>query len=349
MTPTVPEHERRRFAPIIARLEAEAVERFGAAGVRLTPVGYEERPFSWLVRAAVSSPHAGALPGHVFIKIFKPKDPSSGVDLRARVLQDFTTTCEIHEFMKHRVGLGAVRPIACYDEALTIVTEQAEGVTLLDALRAHATWFPSRGRLEALTRSLEAVGRWLRLFQGFRPATAEVSIVSLHEYVDTRLKRLVERGVMPARQRERILQHLHGLGSRVTGGDLREVAVHADLAPANVLVSDRGVVMLDFAMAGRGTSLHDISRLHMQLDLLRAKPQFRSAVIAPLQAALLRGFDPGLSPRHPLFRLLAMLHHVNHLGTLALRREAWPGRLVSARALRMHRRWIEAELEAGTD
>jgi len=42
-----------------------------------------------------------------------------------------------------------------------------------------------------------------------------------------------------------------------------------------------------------------------------------------------------------------MLHHVNHLGTLALRRESLPGRLVSARAIRMHRRWIAAQLDAG--
>ena len=85
----------------------------------------------------------------------------------------------------------------------------------------------------------------------------------------------------------------------------------------------------------------------MQLALLRAKPQFRHRVIAPLQDALLRGFDPGLTPRYPLFRLLSMLHHVNHLGTLALRHESLPGRLVSARAIAMHRRWIDAELGAG--
>jgi hypothetical protein len=343
MTGCVTEQERQRFTPILARLEAESMERFGSPGVHLTPVGYEERPFSWLMRAAVS----GASTGHVFIKIFKPKDPASGVDLRARVIQDFATTCEIHGFMQQWDDLGAVRPIACYDEALAIVTEQAEGVTLLEELQAHAAWFPGRARVAALERSLETVGRWLRRFQGFHPADGRVSVASLVDYVDTRLKRMVDRRVMTAEQRTATLDHLEALGRRTSDDDLKEVAVHADLAPANILVSNRGVVVLDFAMAGRGTALHDISRLYMQIDLLRAKPHFRGRVIAPLQAALLRGFDSRLSAAHPLFRLLSMLHHVNHLGTLALRREALPGRLVSARAIGMHRRWIAAELDAG--
>ena len=347
MRPELPAAERQRFAPVIARLEAEAADRFGAATVRVTPVGFEERPFSWLVRAAVSGAGGDGGAGHVFIKIFKPKEPGSGVDLRARVVQDFTTTSEIHAFMQQWTGLGAVRPVACYDDALTIVTEEAAGVTLLDALRAGAAWFPGRARMNALAGTLEAVGRWLHRFQGFRPGGGHVTVESLRDYVDTRLKRMVDRDVMPAAQREQMLSHLESLGRLVTSGDLEEVAVHADLAPANILVSDRGIVVLDFAMTGRGTALHDITRLHMQLDLLRAKPHFRRPVIAALQEALLRGFDPGLSSRRPLFRLLSMLHHVNHLGTLALRREAFPGRLVSGRAIGMHRRWIDAELAAG--
>jgi hypothetical protein len=345
--PDLPAHEHQRFAPIIARLEAEATERFGVAKVRVTPVGFEERPFSWLVRAAVSGTRADGRAGHVFIKVFKPKEQGSGVDMRARVIQDFATTCEIHTFMQQWSDLGAVRPVACYDEALTIVTEQAEGVTLLDALRADAAWFPGRARLDSLARSLDTVGRWLKRFQGFRPDDGLVAVDALRGYVDTRLKRMVDRQVMTARQRQRILDHLEGLGRLIATSDLKDVAVHADLAPANILVSERGVVVLDFAMTGRGTALHDISRLHMQLDLLRAKPQFRRRVIAPLQDALLRGFDPDLASRHPLFRSLSMLHRVNHLGTLALRRESLPGRLVSARAIGMHRRWIETELDAG--
>jgi hypothetical protein len=85
----------------------------------------------------------------------------------------------------------------------------------------------------------------------------------------------------------------------------------------------------------------------MQIDLLRAKPQFRRPVLARLQSALLEGLDPSLTPERPLFRLLSMLHHVNHFGTVSLRRERFPARLLNRRVARMHRRWIEGELSAG--
>jgi hypothetical protein len=346
MQRNIPPSDRARFDAIFARLEAQSQARFGTAGVRLETVGYENRPYSWICRAALRDSPAVA-GRHVFVKIFKPKEPAAGIDLAARVRQDFAITCEIHAFMTPWPELGAVKPIACYDDALAIVTEEASGTTLLDRLQQDASWFPNAGRVAPLVHALETVGRWLKCFQGFRPTNTTVPVESLRDYIDIRLKRMVDRQVMSARQREQILGHLEALGRLVGSADLREVAVHADLAPANILVSSGSVVVLDFAMTGRGTVMQDLARLYMQLELLRAKPQFRPRIITTLTTALLHGFDPALSPRHPLFRTSSMLHHVNHLGTLALRREPWPGRLLSTRVIGIHRRWIADELEAG--
>ena len=346
MQRSIPATDRARFDAVYARLEAQSQACFGTAGVRLETVGYENRPYSWICRAALRDSPAAA-GRHVFVKIFKPKDPSAGIDLAARVRQDFATTCAIHSFMVPWPELGAVKPIACYDDALAIVTEEAAGTTLLARLQQEASWFPSAARVEALARALETVGRWLKCFQGFQPASNVVSIESLRDYIDIRLKRMVDRHVIVPELRAQILAHLEALGRLVSPADLQEVAVHADLAPANILVSDRSVVVLDFAMTGRGTAMQDLSRLYMQVDLLRAKPQFRRRVVAALGTALLRGFDGTLSPRHPLFRTASMLHHVNHLGTLTSRREPLPGRLLSARVIGMHRRWIADEIAVG--
>jgi hypothetical protein len=80
---------------------------------------------------------------------------------------------------------------------------------------------------------------------------------------------------------------------------------------------------------------------------MRAKPYFRRPVIRALQKALLRGFDPNLAEDEPLFRLLLLRHHVNHLATLSLRRERFPARAYNAYLRRMHRRWIDCELSSG--
>ena len=343
---TPPEALRQAFDPALERLRADAATHFGAPGVRLRPVGYEERPFSLLLRVAVVPDDADRPAGHAFVKIFKPKDPAHGVDLKARVTGDFATTRAIHDFLAQWDEVGAVRPIACYDDLLVVVTEEAVGDTLLHRLTSRAAWFPRAGCLDDLTGTMTAVGHWLKRFHGFDARDARISLPALIDYVDVRLHRLVDAQVIDGAYRRHILDHLTWLGTEVAPGDLREVAIHADMAPGNVLVSASRIVVLDFAMAGRGSYLHDVSRLYLQLDVLRAKPQFRARVVTALQAALLRGLDPALTPEHPLFRCLLMLHRVNHLGTLSLARERFPASVLSARVRQIHRAWIDHELFA---
>jgi hypothetical protein len=332
------------FEPALARLHAEAASRFGTPRVCLLPVGYERRPFSFVLRVAIVRGDAGEPSGHAFLKIFKPKDPAHGVDLKARVAGDFATTRAIHEFLSRWDDVGAVRPIACYDDLLVVVTAEAAGETLLQRLSARAAWFPSARTMADLTATMAGVGRWLARFHGFEARDEQISVPKLLDYVDVRLRRLASEEVITASYRAHILRYLSSLAATVAPCDLREVAIHADMAPGNILVDGTRIVVLDFAMAGRGSYLHDVSRLYLQLDVFRAKPQFRGRVVEALQAALLRGLDPALTPDHPLFRCLLMLHRVNHLGTLSLYREHFPASVLSARVRRLHRAWIDREL-----
>ena len=334
------------FEPVLDRLRADAQSHFGVPEVCLRPAGYEERPFSFLLRVAVWNPRASCLAGHAFLKLFKPKDPSAGVDLHARVSRDFETVRAVYEYLSRWDDVGAVRPIACYADLLAIVTEEAGGPTLLEYLESHAAWLPGAARMADLEATMTASGRWLNRFHGFDAREGCVALGSLLDYVDVRLRRLVDHGAITGQYRNRIVSHLNRLAADIAPADLREVAIHADLAPTNMLVCDTRIVVLDFAMAARGSYLHDISRLFLQLDVLRAKPRYRPHVIDALQAALLRGLDPALTAGHPLFRYLLMLHRINHLGTLALRRERFPASVLSARVGRLHRQWIERELAA---
>ena len=336
------------FDPVLDRLTAEGARLFDDADMRLDAVAYQERPFSYVLRVRVRRSRADASGPHLFIKVFKDKALDGGRQMRSRVAQDFVTTRTIHEFMSRWDDLGTVRPVACYDDLLALVTEETEGRTLLHYVEAEGRWFPSREALGNLTSTMDTVGRWLRAFHGFDDRRSQVAVADLRRYVDLRLERLVASGqIISAVDRQRVLDHLDALGLDIPPADLREVVIHADMAPANILVSGRRVVVLDFAMASRGSYLHDISRLFLQLDLLRAKPQFRPRVVEALQTALLRGLDPSLTPVHPLFRFLSMLHRINHLGTLSLGKERFPASLFSSRVRYLHRQWIESELESG--
>ena len=333
------------FEPVIGRLTTDSVQLFGAPTVRLTPVAYHERPFSHLLRVAVSRDRSTAVDRHVYIKIFKPK-PDYGLEqMRQRVVHDFDVSRRIFDALCEQTGAAAtVRPLACYVDHLAVVSEEAVGATLLAHLEAHARWFPAPGSLRTTTALLEAVGRWLRAFQSIEPGPSRVSLDAVRAYIDVRLQRLVSHAVLTAAERDDLLRHLDVLAARVSNGELREVLIHADLAPGNVLVSGARVIVLDFAMAQRGSELHDLTRLYAQLDVLRAKPQFRSAVVRALQDALLRGFDQTLTPGRPLFRYYVLLHRINHICTLSLSREGLLASALSRRVRRLHRGWIAREL-----
>ena len=299
------------------RIEADAASHFKQA-VRLTPAGEQDRPFSLLLRLAVSRPGESSPFAHLFVKRFKPKADIGAGSMRQRVLRDYETNSRVHEALRQFQDIGAVPPVACYPDVLTIVTEEVAGPTLLEHLEARARWVVGADRLQELEGLMHRTGRWLRAFQG-TASGGVVNTMSFREYIDHRLQRLARsaRGGLSEANRLRILEHVEALAGTLEPADLREVAVHSDLALGNVLVSNGRIIVLDFAMAKLGTRFHDLTRLWVQLDVLTTKPQFRRATIRRLQSALLAGYDPALTPGHGLFRLLVLLHRINQLAKLS--------------------------------
>jgi tRNA A-37 threonylcarbamoyl transferase component Bud32 len=334
------------FTPVLARLAADAASYFNVPAVRLSPAGSQERPFSHLLRLRVCDGETERTLSHLFVKVFKPKStPGGGPKLRSRVANDFETTRRVHAAMAPYVDVGTVPPVACYPDLLAIITEQVDGPTLMEFLQKHAAWPRSGKSMGSLCETMERVGRWIRVLQATSPEGGRILLDSLCRYVDHRLKMLVQHGGgLSGNDRLAILNHIQALGSQIAPQDLKEVAIHSDLALGNILVSGGRIVVLDFAMSKHGTRLHDLTRLYVQLDLLAVKPRFSGRVVGRLQAALLGGFDPELREDRPLFRLLCLLHRTNHLTTLTVGRARPAAAVYNAFIRRRHRRWIRAEL-----
>jgi hypothetical protein len=341
------------FAPVLDAFRPDAAACFRGP-VRLRPDAYQERPYSHLLRVAVLNGESEQPASHVFVKVFKDKPVEGRTDgMRARVERDYATTREIHEAMARWPDLTVVRPVACYPEHLAIITEEARGPSLLQYIVENAAWFPRQEQVERLRVIATNVGRWLRAFQSTGVVSSEpapipggpFSLEGLREYVDVRLQRLVAaRQWVNEELRQRILQHIDTLAGELSPADLRRTPIHGDFGAGNIIVGDGRVVVLDFAMVKRGSVFHDLSRLYVQLNVLTAKPQFRSRTIATLQRALLHGYDPEISADRPSFRLLMLMHRINHYATLSLGRERLAARLYSRRVSALHRRSIEAEL-----
>jgi Ser/Thr protein kinase RdoA (MazF antagonist) len=339
------------FWAIVRRLEVDLAHVLGESPVSLSPLRYDDRPYSHLLHVAVCRPGSGAVLARLFVKRIKTKDDKSEDAIRERVVHEFTTSLRVHDAMQHYGDLGVVRPLVHYPDALTIATEEVCGETLGAYLQRCATGFPRRATVDDMVRTVGTVGRWVAALQNIESHTDAVALGDIRSYIDLRLGRLVgeARARFSEDDRVTLLRHIDRLSAAVAPPDLRSVLVHGDLALGNVIVNEGHVVVLDFAMAHTGTRLHDLTRLHLQLDLLCAKPQFRRAIVSRLQEALRRGFDPTLTTAHPLFRLLTLLHRVNNLATLSIRPSAFPASLYDAHVRRLHRRAITRELRQPVD
>jgi hypothetical protein len=339
------------FEPVLNSLIVDTAAFFGAASVRLTTVALEERPYSFVARMGVSREGETDPFTYLFVKAVKVQPGDGERDrMRHRVEHEFEVTRRVYGSMNRQADVGVVRPVACYPQHLVIATEQVVGVTLLDHMTARASWFNRQDGGSELAMTMAKTGRWLREFQSFDAGSGAVTLEWFRDYVDIRLRRLVDRsgGRFREPDRQRTLGYIDAQWPQVSPDHLRDVAIHADLALSNVLVAGHRIVVLDFAMAKRGGPLHDLSRLYVQIEMLEMKPYLRRAVLRQAQAALLAGFDPSLTRESAAMRLYTLLHRINNYGSLILKPSSFPTSWYNGLAARQHRRWLDSELTSAT-
>jgi hypothetical protein len=335
----------RPFEEVLPLLAAD-VEALYGRGCRLAPVTVFERLYSFVLRIGIVHGDEVTPREHLFVKVSKSKAVDGGsTGMRARVEKDFRVMQRVHERMADGEGYGAVRPVACYPNYLAVVTEEVPGETLLTAVEEQLRWTLNPARTATLQEVFADAGAWIRDFQ--EPAEGSFSLEWMRHYIDSRLQRIAKgTGARGARLRGQVLRHIDRLGAQLPGEPASAVTVHADLSPSNIMVCQNRVVVLDFAMARAGHPLQDVARLFTQLDLLALKPQFRPAVVRPLQRALLRGFDHGLRVDDPAFRLQVLAQRVNHLGSLSLKKYRAVEALYNRFLVWQHWRWIEREIRS---
>jgi hypothetical protein len=330
------------LASVLETLRPDAQRLYGVTALELHVQERISRPFSDIAKVRLDAPVR--LPA-LYVKLARPR--RDGDEERAfmtrRVEHDFAITRQIHAAMDHCGEFAVVRPVACYPEHLAIVTEEAPGLTLLAAIERRGRWWQGANEADTLDRGVSRVGQWLDRFQATGPVDGEIAPEGIVEYVDIRLRRLVAhpQAAFAAGDRERILRALDDRLSATSAAALRPVAIHADLALGNVIVSPERVVVLDLAMTGTGNRYHDLAHLFMQLGLMRFKPQFGGGRIAQLQSALLRGYTANPVEREPLFETMLCQHVVCHYLGLVERPASPVSRLYNRIVARGHHEWLQ--------
>ena len=331
------------FEAVLDRLRDESPQLFGAPSLSVEPVRRLKRPFSQVMEVHVG---ANGPPSRVFIKILNPRSPhAEEVEAtRRNAAREFDTLRKVHAGLTTHPDLSTPRPIACYPELFALVTEGVEGESL-DRVLSGLRGAPSLHTMEAVTNMMRRVGAWLSAFQAIDTSLAPVSLDRLRVYLDARLHPLADTGVITGGVRAGLLRYFDNLAGEIAETDLVAIPVHADFTPENVIVAPDRVTVLDFTMAKHGVQFLDLAHMFMQIEMLKARPWFRSAVLNRTLTALLAGFNPAVRPERPLFQLLLLQHVVCYLRQ-PVEPQRFPARLLSGHVRRRHLTWLAARASA---
>jgi asparagine synthase (glutamine-hydrolysing) len=329
-----------QFAAALRRLQVQGRELLGVDNPAFRVDSFSNRPFSHVYRIQVGNTVDAR---HIYVKIFRPrKDTAEEFDFMVRrVSRDYETTRTLHAAMSSEADLAVVRPIACFPEHLALVTAEAPGEMLLRVFERNSHWKTTEARTKPQIIAARRTGEWLRAFQRTQ-SEGLVSIDAVRDYVDFRLRRLVDdtQTTFSEHDRRAVLDQFTKRAAEIPPDALRAVPVHGDLAMSNVLVHGSIITVLDLTSVGSGTLYHDLGHLYMQIGLLSAKASLRRTRIAALQRALLDGFQPGLSSTHPLFELMYLQHTVCHLVGLIQQPAGQGERLYNWWVARRHLDWL---------
>jgi len=181
----------------------------------------------------------------------------------AKMLREYgileVLSVETKDFAKCKV----VRPVACFEDLQTIITEEFNGETLSRILKRGTTML-SKSSVPRMEGYSQLCGKWLSNFQSVsqhlpgRPYYQVETISNIHSQLQIAMeRRLMKEDIVLA-----VRKHIDKLAA-LTGDDIPITGMHSDFIPSNVIVGNGEIAVLDFAEFRKGPTYRDaITFLH---------------------------------------------------------------------------------------
>jgi len=230
------------------------------------------------------------------------------------VAAEFETLQSAQKALAGNSEVSVARPIACFPDELSLITEEAPGVTIRQLLNRPVIWRLSPKNVQSLVAAFERMALWVKAFQHTGSAArARFSIAEMRQYVDVRLKVLVRAGLFTATEQSALLATFDNYSRRVNESDLAEVPVHGDFCPDNVLAHETGITVIDVGPGMRDSIYYDLAHMFCHVEKLAIRPWMGARVIRSAQSAILQSFDAELDVERPLFQMELMRNIVSLL------------------------------------
>jgi Phosphotransferase enzyme family len=256
-----------------------------------------------------------------YLKTLRTHPARLGVK-RTELEQEYALLEELELRFAPYPDLGVVKPVRCWPESYSMLTEEFAGETV-ERLLVRARGVPSPRAVAQGSAVCRRVGRWLALFQGFmKPASSDsFDPAEIVAYCARRLRLLEEARkvgfavTIPAGLLGRVEQLAVGIGA----GDLVAVGRHNDFRPDNMVTDGNRVAVLDFTGFTFGPALYDFMKFHMKLEDFTRGVSLRPRAVAHWQTAFQEGYGSPVDLGSPLARLLRVANNLDKMSELAMR------------------------------
>lgn len=336
---------------IIARLAAEPPEVLGLGSSpidRVMILSVLDRPYSRCARIQLQTGDR-TWRGYCKLALPSPTLEDGAPGTAERVRRECALLRELPEHFRggdsaERDRLGVVQLVACYDEYPALVTEEVPGRDLLSELKVTAGRLASRADLAGAEAACGRCGEWLRRFQQMPISDEPPAVEAVRAYNQRRLDKLARE--RPAGIDETWCQgmsrYVNRLADAVAAERARPALTHGDFALANVIVSERRVVVLDFSMHAAGWAAYDPTHFAHHLRQLAWHPRFSRRTVGRLTGAFWDGYGATPTELGAAGRLCEAQHALCQLSRIStFRSAAWTSRLYDRYVARRQKARLE--------
>jgi hypothetical protein len=253
-----------------------------AKGVRV--VGHTPKPDHYIYEIVLDFPQGSE---RVNAKIYRAKTGSSGSrELAKKEAQNLQYAYQAAE--KRKLG-GLPRPLGNFEELGAVVSTKVNGLPLQSIIMKTAL-LPDAGNHVLLEIAARRAGEWL---ENFHKATAGRPVAVEGEALLADMVRLcarAEKDGLPAESSDIILSSARNAISKAPN-PIRSSAVLQEFVPLNVLVTEDGIGVSEFAsLTQQGQSLRDAAMFLAAVEALEKYPFCRRSITTVVQDAFLEGY-----------------------------------------------------------
>jgi thiamine kinase-like enzyme len=286
----------------LTQLVAKSV--FGDKAVNLLRYGRINTPGSEVFRLEYRIDGA---PRALYVKL--PKNGGNSEQTKSKVQQlqrEYSLSDNIKSAFESDCELQVVDPASFIKEINGFVTWEVCGSSLQDKISRNLLFRYSR-ESPSLTRLAQLSGKWLRRFHSldlaadgidFRRETLRYCVSRLE--ILRRNTRSHVSDDLAASLKQKILSWID---DALSGPDVKLILCHNDFSPHNIIVTDKGICILDFGYSTLGLPAFDLACFWHKLEDMKGSPVHGTRGLETMQHSFLQAYGCDFDTKRPDVKL----------------------------------------------